>query len=113
MYFFFSNIKVVNKKGDKRETEKSEPFQVKYDYLVVAVGAINNTFGIKGVNENCHFLKSIPNALGIKKHIIDSYEKASLPNISESEKKKLLKFIVIGGGPAGTEFAGELKYSLF
>ena len=59
--------------------------------MIVAVGAINNTFGIKGVKENCHFLKSIPNAIDIKKQIIDSYERASLVGTSEEEKKRLLR----------------------
>eukprot|EP01080_Neovahlkampfia_damariscottae_P007353 gene7353-11675_t len=102
-----SNTIHCKKKNEK--TGENIEFKVDYDYLVVAVGAVNNTFGIKGVNENCHFLKSIPNAIGIKKQIIDSYERASLIGTTEEEKKRLLRFIVIGGGPAGTEFAGELK----
>lgn len=88
-------------------TEKS--FDLPYDHLIVAVGAINNTFGIKGVEENCNFLKSLPDAIAIKKRIIDTFELASLASTSEEEKKKLLNFIVVGGGPAGSEFAAELR----
>jgi len=40
--------------------------------------------------------------------VIDCFEKASLPNISEEEKRKALHFVVIGGGPTGVEFAAEL-----
>lgn len=36
------------------------------------------------------------------------FERASLPNISEEERKKNLHFVVIGGGPTGVEFAAEL-----
>jgi NADH:ubiquinone reductase (non-electrogenic) len=40
--------------------------------------------------------------------VIDCFEKASLPNISEEEKRKILHFVVIGGGPTGVEFAAEM-----
>ncbi len=40
--------------------------------------------------------------------MIDAFERASLPSVSEEEKKRLLHFVVVGGGPAGVEFAAEL-----
>lgn len=40
--------------------------------------------------------------------MIDSFERASLPSLSEEEKKRILHFVVVGGGPAGVEFAAEL-----
>jgi NADH dehydrogenase FAD-containing subunit len=88
----------------------NKTFPIPYDQLVVAVGAINQTFGIKGVEENCNFLKSLPDAIAIRKKIIDSFELASLSSTSEEEKQKLLNFIVVGGGPAGTEFVIDSKY---
>lgn len=36
------------------------------------------------------------------------FERASLPNLSEEERKKNLHFVVVGGGPTGVEFAAEL-----
>jgi len=42
-------------------------FSVPYDYLVVAVGATTNTFGIKGVVENCLFLKQVEDAANLRK----------------------------------------------
>lgn len=41
--------------------------------------------------------------------MIDCFERASLPNVSEEEKRRILHFVVVGGGPAGVEFAGELQ----
>lgn len=93
----------TNKGGVTKE------FKLDYDYLIIAVGAINNTFGIKGVEENCQFLKSIDDATGIKKKIIDQFELASLSCTPLEEKKKLLSFVVCGGGPAGTETAAEIQ----
>lgn len=40
--------------------------------------------------------------------MIDSFEKASLPELSEEERKRILHFVVVGGGPTGVEFAAEL-----
>lgn len=40
--------------------------------------------------------------------MIDCFERASLPSISEEERKRILHFVVVGGGPTGVEFAAEL-----
>ncbi len=39
---------------------------------------------------------------------MNNFEKASLPSASEEERKQLLSFLVVGGGPTGVEFAAEL-----
>lgn len=83
-------------------------FEVDYDYLVVALGATVNTFNTPGVMEHCHFLKEVEDAQKIRRSVVDCFEKASLPNISEEMKRKILHFVVIGGGPTGVEFAAEL-----
>ena len=44
----------------------------------------------------------------IRKSVIDYFEKASPPNLSEEERRKILHFVIIGGGPTGVEFAVEL-----
>ncbi|KAH9261319.1 hypothetical protein BASA82_001044 [Batrachochytrium salamandrivorans] len=83
-------------------------FLISYDKLVVAVGARNETYGIPGVHEHVHFLKSIQDSLRIRAKIMQLFESASVPNISIEEKKKLLNFVIVGGGPTGVEFAAEL-----
>ncbi|ORZ40773.1 hypothetical protein BCR44DRAFT_123716 [Catenaria anguillulae PL171] len=80
---------------------------VDYDMLVVAVGSDSNTFGLKGVAEHCHFLKTVQDARAIRKQIIHNFEIASLPTTPADERKRLLTFVVCGGGPTGTEVAGE------
>ncbi|KAK3134397.1 hypothetical protein QOZ80_6AG0548550 [Eleusine coracana subsp. coracana] len=83
-------------------------FMLDYDYLVVALGATVNTFNTPGVMEHCYFLKEVEDAQKIRRSVLDCFEKASLPNISEEEKWKTLHFVIIGGGPTGVEFAAEL-----
>ena len=62
---------------------------------------------MKGL-ENCHFLKSIEDARNIRGHIIQNLEQACLPTTSDTERRRLLSFVVSGGGPTGVEFAAEL-----
>lgn len=52
--------------------------------------------------------QEVEDALKIRRSVIDCFEKASLPNVSEDERKRMLQFVVVGGGPTGVEFAAEL-----
>jgi NADH:ubiquinone reductase (non-electrogenic) len=87
---------------------KSTPFEVKYDRAIVAVGAVSNTFGIPGVAEHCHFLKEIQDARNIRHEVIQCFERASKPNRPVEDFDWLLRFVIVGGGPTGVEFAAEL-----
>jgi NADH dehydrogenase len=89
--------------------DKGRTYELPYDKLVVAIGATNNTFDTEGVDENTHFLKNVEDSINIRRRIMSCFEQASFPGISEEEKKQLLSFVVVGGGPTGVEFAGELK----
>lgn len=90
-------------KGDTSSTE------VPFDMLVVGVGAENATFGIPGVREHSCFLKEVGDAQQIRKRIMDCVETASFKDQSPEERKRLLHMVVVGGGPTGVEFAGELQ----
>lgn len=82
-------------------------FYLPYDKLVIAVGSQTNTHGVDGL-DNCHFLKSIGDARIIRRKIVDNFERACLPSTTDDERRKLLSFVVCGGGPTGVEFAAEL-----
>lgn len=83
-------------------------FEIEFDYLVVGVGAIPNTFGIPGVEKYTLFLKELSDARKIRQRVIECFERASNPGISEEERKRTLHFVVVGGGPTGVEFAAEM-----
>lgn len=89
------------------ETGEKKQFYVPYDKLVVAVGSNSNTHGVEGL-EYCSRLKTAEDAIEIKKKIAGILEKACLPTTTDEERKKLLSFVVCGGGPTGVEFAAEL-----
>jgi NADH:ubiquinone reductase (non-electrogenic) len=90
-------------KGDTMETV------IPFDMLVVGVGAENATFGIPGVREHACFLKEVGDAQKIRKQIMDCVETAAFKDQSAEEIKRLLHMVVVGGGPTGVEFAGELQ----
>lgn len=70
-------------------------------------GSVTNPHGVKGL-ENCHFLKDITDARLIRNSVIRNLENACLPVCSDEERRRLLSFVVCGGGPTGVEFAAEL-----
>jgi NADH:ubiquinone reductase (non-electrogenic) len=84
------------------------PFRLKYDILVIAVGAVNNTYNIPGVEQHTLFLKELLDARAIRERVIDCFERASQPGLTEDRLKQLLHFVVVGGGPTGVEFAAEM-----
>lgn len=84
-------------------------FEMTYDFLLIAVGAVNNTFGVPGVNDHAFFLKELRDARRIRQRIIDNFEQAATPTLSPEERSRLLHFVVVGGGPTGVEFAAELS----
>ncbi|GJN87665.1 hypothetical protein Rhopal_000620-T1 [Rhodotorula paludigena] len=84
-----------------------ENFYLPYDKLVVACGSVNSTHGVPGL-ENCFQLKTIQDAQAIRRRVMDNLEAAALPSTTEEDRKRLLSFVVCGGGPTGVEFASEL-----
>ncbi|KAF9525269.1 pyridine nucleotide-disulfide oxidoreductase-domain-containing protein [Crepidotus variabilis] len=89
-------------------THKGEPFTIKYDKLVIAVGAYSQTFNVPGVKEHAHFLKDVTDAREIRSRILECFEQANQPTLSDVERRNLLHFCIVGGGPTGVEFSAEL-----
>lgn len=85
-----------------------ETFQLVFDSLVITVGAETATYGIPGVWEHALFLRDLSDARAIRQRINENFERAETPGISEESRRRLLHFVVVGGGPTGVEFAAEL-----
>ncbi|KAK7693832.1 hypothetical protein QCA50_003404 [Cerrena zonata] len=84
-----------------------EHFYIPYDKLVIAVGSVSATKGVQGL-QHCFQLKTVGDAQHIRQRILDNFELASLPTTSPEERKRLLSFVVCGGGPTGVETAAEI-----
>ena len=83
-------------------------FSVDYSKLAIATGSQGSTFGIPGVLENAHFLRDAANAEAIRSRIIFNWHRANVPGRSSIDRDHILHTVVVGGGPTGVEFAGDL-----
>lgn len=91
---------------EKRIVETAET-QVPYDYLVVAAGATHSYFGHDEWEPYAPGLKTIEDALEIRRRVLLAFELAERQAAS-GEAETPLNFVVIGGGPTGVELAGTL-----
>lgn len=80
---------------------------IHYDKLVIAAGTINNYFNMTDLYKYVYTLKSTSEALRCRNEILDRLERASITTNLE-ERRNLLSFVVIGGGPTGVEVAGAI-----
>ncbi|EAW07384.1 putative pyridine nucleotide-disulfide oxidoreductase [Aspergillus clavatus NRRL 1] len=92
-----------------RRWEEGEMFEIPYDKLVVAVGAVSRTFGTPGVRENAMFFKDIGDARRVKRRVRECFELAVLPTTTREMRDQLLHFAIVGAGPTGTELAASLR----
>lgn len=83
-----------------------------YDYLILATGSTSNFFGVEGAAEHAFTLKAMAEATALRNHILRFFERASYEN-DPDRLKKLLTFVIIGGGPTGVEFAGALAELIY
>jgi NADH dehydrogenase len=91
---------------DARQVLTEEGGRIGYDYLVLAAGATTATFGIPGVEEHSFPLKTMPDALRLRAHLLHQFELAETdPAMID---KGALTVVVVGGGPTGVEMAGAL-----
>ncbi|KAI9871531.1 MAG: hypothetical protein M1830_002779, partial [Pleopsidium flavum] len=93
----------------KKNRQEGKMFDLKYDKLVVAVGCYSQTFGTKGVKKHALFMKDIGDARKVRKRVLECFEIAELPITTDTMRKNLLHFAIVGGGPTGMEFAAELS----
>ncbi|GAA6015423.1 hypothetical protein JCM11491_000426 [Sporobolomyces phaffii] len=86
-----------------------QSFELGFDKLVIAVGAYSQTFGTEGVKEYATFLKETKDARKIRARILECFELAAQPTLTDVDRRNVLHFVIVGGGPTGVEFAGELS----
>lgn len=85
---------------------------LEYDTLVVALGSQTAYFDIPGAREHTLDFKSLEDAVVLREHVIDVCEHADHTS-DAAERKRLLTFVVVGGGYTGVELITELQDFLF
>ncbi len=81
--------------------------RIPYDYLIIAAGARHAYFGHDEWEEVAPGLKKIDDATAIRHRILVAFEKAETTADPE-ERRRLLTFVIVGGGPTGVEMAGAI-----
>ncbi|MGD0958611.1 MAG: NAD(P)/FAD-dependent oxidoreductase [Methylomonas sp.] len=79
----------------------------KYDTLVMAVGSVSNTFGIKGVDQHCMFIDTTSQAYRFQRQLVESYYIKAYAG-QNSLKDKPLSIVIVGAGATGVELSAEL-----
>ncbi|MDX2853698.1 MULTISPECIES: NAD(P)/FAD-dependent oxidoreductase [Streptomycetaceae] len=85
-----------------------ETYELPFDYLVVALGAVSRTFPIPGLAEHGIGMKGVEEAIGLRNHVLEQLDKAD-STTDEDVRRKALTFVFVGGGFAGAETIGEVE----
>ena len=88
-------------------TRDKRSISIHYDFLVVALGSETNFFGMADVEKNAYTMKTLNDAVMLRNRVIDMLEQAE-NETNPILRKSFLNFVVVGGGFAGIETAGEL-----
>ncbi len=81
---------------------------IRYDYLVLAFGAVSNDFGISGVKENCMFLDNRDQADRFRQKLLNNCLRVSRALNADPNTKVDVKVVIVGAGATGVELAAEL-----
>jgi NADH:ubiquinone reductase (H+-translocating) len=92
---------------ERREVVLSDGGPLPYDTLIVATGARHSYFGRDDWAANAPGLKSIDDALEIRRRILIAFEAAEREQ-NVVRRQEWMTFVIIGGGPTGVELAGSL-----
>ncbi len=107
----YRNVRVLQEEATGIDLQKNRLLtnngELSYDSLLIACGAEDTYFGHNNWEEHAPGLKSIEQATEIRRRVLTAFETAERCSDRE-EQKKLLTFVVIGGGPTGVELAGAI-----
>ncbi len=84
-----------------------EDVRLPYDSLIVATGMKNHYFGHDEWSESAPALKSLEDALAIRRRVLIAFEAAEMES-DDQTRREWLTFVVVGGGPTGVELAGQI-----
>src|SRR5215207_7751872 len=82
--------------------------ELEYDFLIIATGATHSYFGHDEWAPLAPGLKTIEDALEIRRRVLYAYEAAEREDDRE-RRRAWMTFVVVGGGPTGVELAGALS----
>ncbi len=93
---------------DEDGREIMGPHEIRYDYLVLAVGSVSNDFGTPGVREHCIFLDTRAQADRFRQRLLNQCLRVSRTISTDPNADALVRVAIVGGGATGVELAAEL-----
>ncbi len=93
---------------DPHKHGASDTQEIQFDHLVLALGSISNYFGNENIKRLAFDFKSLLDAIRIRNHVIDMFERADRET-DVTKRRESLTFVIAGGGFAGVELAGALN----
>ncbi len=103
----FTAADIVGADLDARVLHTAAGREIPYDHLVLAAGARTADFGVEGVAEHAFGLKSLSDAVALRQHLLEQFERvAARPALVD---EGALNVVVVGGGPTGVEMAGAVS----
>ena len=93
---------------ERRVVQIDSGEEITYDYLIAATGARHSYFGHGEWEAHAPGLKSLEDALEIRRRFLVAFERAEMTEDAE-ERRALQTFVLVGGGPTGVELAGVMQ----
>lgn len=102
--YYMGSLVKINVESNTIETDSGT---LDYDYLVLAMGAESNYFGMDNVKNNALPMKTIDDAINLRNHILLNLEKLVKSN-DPLEREIRRNIVIAGGGPTGVEVSGMI-----
>jgi NADH dehydrogenase len=115
--FFLGSLEAIDREArqvvvapilDEDGTEIIGRHRIRYDYLILCLGAISNDFGIPGIRENCLFLENRDQADRFRQKLLNHSLRVSRILSETPDADAHVNVAIVGGGATGVELAAEL-----
>jgi NADH dehydrogenase len=115
--FFLGSLETIDRAArqvvvapilDEDGTEIIGRHRIRYDYLVLCVGAVSNDFGTPGVREHCLLLEDREQADRFRQKLLNHCLRVSRTMTTDSGADAYVNVTIVGGGATGVELAAEL-----
>lgn len=107
----YKNIRVLQGEAKSVDVQRrvvvADFAEIPFDYVILACGARHSYFGHDEWEQFAPGLKTLEQATEIRRRVLSAYEEAERITSAE-DRKRLLTFVVVGGGPTGVELAGAI-----
>ena len=103
----FQKNKVIAVDLERRVVQLHNRLVEPWDTLVIAAGSVTNWYGVPGAEAHARPFKTLVDAMTLRARVVELFEMAEQAR-SDSQRRRLLSFVLVGGGVTGVEVAAEL-----